>query len=1039
MRKILRSISLLLASMTLLSAVSCSDNQGETDEQFDEATLMVIPNTLRLKQDDDIPDYNYGDKVSIGVARNETEAGQFIIYAQSDIDAFDVGVSTMTNENGDVLPTEAIDIYAEHYIYVPNTQTITADFTAGYYPDALVPMANYVKAEDNEIKRGKNQGVWIEVSAESDTPAGTYTGKIIVNTDGEIKYLTFEVEVYDFDIGKTTHSMSAFNLWSNNTMYVDQLALSHTYSNQELYEKYYEFMVENRIMPSDVPSLNHTDYKAYAQDLYKYASREEVSSYNVPTNADYTVESGNGVSTVNFESFEEMFREILEVAIDKEFDMFAKMYIYVPYHDEPSQSWQYEALRKSSDGIENIKKKLSEEYADELSALGEVGEQINDSLLGVPNIITIMSYQIMDSLVGYVDTWCPVLQMFMDADAQIVLDERIQAGDNVWWYTAGGPSNPLPNYLIHDHMIGSRLIAWMQKDYNVGGNLYWSSNLFGAVDVSKGTSYTVPRDPWTDPMAFSNAAGDGYLMYPGYKYNVDGPISTLRLSAIRDGQEDYEYLYYLESLLDEANLEYDINLQLSDYVRDLYDRLYTKVKPIVDQEEFIRVREEIVNLIYALQDKDFSLIVQLNGCNADEQTQSVTVFAASGAEITINGQKVAGIPCGNGMMYNVGVPLSNDRNEVVVQATKGDKTLTLVRNVGGKTKVLENFENANDAKDCVAVSGVTASIEEGSRNVLTGQKSLKVDVEKQEIATSNYVRFRSAKGYDFTDAASYQTIEMDVYNASSETIVLNFATNQVSAMSSFYVEGYEKAHISVSFACLKEAEVKDLSYFQITFSNHDATLYLDNIIVTYKQYSRVSRTVKTSDIEATDVLSTGAAKFDSQGNLILTSFEEKQDLQRVILHNLYNSYASQVDNEDCVTDGSYALEIIYNGVHTMPGNYGEPSIRFYRSNNAFTGFYGADFDIFDYKTFEFDITNYGDTLPITVHIANQRTAKTTDYVTIPAGESMHVVIDINKDKLNAIMVQEDFGELFYISIAWSKPGSAQVAKHFFIDNVKLCK
>ena len=718
MKKILKcSLSLILACITALPATACKGNENKGENvNFDEATLHVIPNTLRIKQDDDIPEYGYGDTVSVSVAKNETESGQFIIYAQSNISRFDVGVSVLKNENGDILPAEAVEIYAEHYLYVPNTQTITEDFTAGYYPDALVPMANYVAAGDNEIKRGHNQGVWIDVSAESDTPAGIYQGNIIVNTDGEIKKLNFEVEVYNFDIGKATHSMSAFNLWSNNALYVDQLALAHTYSDEELYEVYYEFMVENRIMPSDIPSLNYTDYEAYAQDIYEYAKREEVSSFNVQTKDIYSVANGNGVSTVNCEEFEIMFREFLDISIEKEFNLFEKMYIYVPYHDEPSQSWQYEALRESSDGIENVKTKLSEEYQEELASLGELGAQINESLLGVPNIITIMSYQIMNSLVGYVDTWCPVLQMFMDADAQIILDERIQAGDNVWWYTAGGPSNPLPNYLIHDHMIGSRLIGWMQKDYNVGGNLYWASNLFGAVDVSKGTSYTIPRDPWTDPMAFYNAAGDGYLMYPGYKYNVDGPISSLRLAGIRDGQEDYEYLYYLETLLEKANLKYDIELQLSDYIRTLYDRLYTKVKPIVDQEELIRVREEIVQLIYALQDEDFSLLVNLNGKDASAQTQGVSIFAASDAQVKVNGQTVSGIPSGSGTMYNISVPVTSVENEVVVEATKGGKTLTLTRNLGGKVRTLEDFEKVNTVNDCVATSGVTAAIETSESN-----------------------------------------------------------------------------------------------------------------------------------------------------------------------------------------------------------------------------------------------------------------------------------------------------------------------------------
>ncbi|MBE7078636.1 MAG: DUF4091 domain-containing protein [Clostridiales bacterium] len=1042
MKKFLKRITAsLLALMLFSSFAACSsdEEQAAGKKSNTKATLSVIPNTLRLKQDDDIPDYGYGDTVSIGVAKNETEAGQFIIYATKDISAFSVGVSELKNEDGEVLPASAVEIYAEHYIYVPNTQTINTEaFTAGYYPDAIVPMANYVWSGENQISKGNNQGVWVEVSAESDMQAGVYTGEIIVNTDGEIRKLQLEVEIYNFDIGKETHTMSAFNLWSSTTMYVDQIAQGHTYSSTELYEKYYDFMVENRIMPMDVPSMNLTDYEAYAEDLYKYVSREDVSSYNVPTTDIYTTENGNGVSTVNCEEFEEMFRAILDVAIEKEFDMFKKMYIYVPYHDEPSQSWQYEALRESSDGIENVKKKLAEEYAEELSTLGELGEQIKDSLLNVPNIITIMSYGILNSLVGYVDTWCPVLSTFMDAEAEIVLQERLEAGDQIWWYTCNGPLNPLPNYHIHDNLISSRLMGWIAQDYNVGGNLYWSSNAFSYIDIMSGTSSTIPRDVWTDSMAFSTTAGDGYLMYPGYKYNVDGPISTLRLASIRDGQEDYEYLYYLESLIEKANLHYGVEVQLNDYVDDLYNRLFTKVKPIVDQEEFLRVREELVNLIYALQDEDFSMLVNLGSTNTDSQTRTVTVFAKAGVSVAINGKGATGISCGEGMMYTAAVPLDKTVNEVVVTATaQNGRRLEVVRNLGGRVQTLEDFEDMTETKSITAVNCNT-SIESESDNVLTGEKSLKVEVKQTETG-NRYLRFRQASGYDFSASESFAKVEFDVYNASNETVILNFDTNQASSISAFYVEGGEKEHISVSFAALKESEVKDVTYFQITFSNVEATLYLDNLQVHYRQYATLRQTVKQSTIADVNEVSYNPTK-DSKGNLLMTGFEDEESLRRTMFHNLYNSYVDLVDYADCVTEGKYALEVIYNGTATMPGSYGNPNIRFYNLNQSYTGFFGKDFNVFDYKTFECDITNYGETFQLCVNLANRRGAKTYDYITIPSNETVHVRVDINADKLNAVMVQENFGALFYIALAWDKPVSTQsAAKHFYVDNVKLCK
>ena len=46
------------------------------------------------------------------------------------------------------------------------------------------------------------------------------------------------------------------------------------------------------------------------------------------------------------------------------------------------------------------------------------------------------------------------------------------------------------------------------------------------------------------------ANGDGSLICPG----PDGPLSTIRLENIRDGLEDYEYLYALARIVDQIKL-----------------------------------------------------------------------------------------------------------------------------------------------------------------------------------------------------------------------------------------------------------------------------------------------------------------------------------------------------------------------------------------------------------------------------------------------------------------------------------------------------
>ena len=57
-----------------------------------------------------------------------------------------------------------------------------------------------------------------------------------------------------------------------------------------------------------------------------------------------------------------------------------------------------------------------------------------------------------------------------------------------------------------------------------------------------------PDVPW-DPNTFGRYNGDGYLLYPGPK---GVPYPSIRLKALRDGFEDYEYMWLLRGLVQKA-------------------------------------------------------------------------------------------------------------------------------------------------------------------------------------------------------------------------------------------------------------------------------------------------------------------------------------------------------------------------------------------------------------------------------------------------------------------------------------------------------
>lgn len=150
---------------------------------------------------------------------------------------------------------------------------------------------------------------------------------------------------------------------------------------------------------------------------------------------------------------------------------------------------------------------------------------------GVP----ILDATMCPELVGSVDIWCPQVQEYQHHQDQFAAARAV--GDRVWCYTCCSPGGPWLNRLLDMELLRPTLFGWAAAHFGLDGYLHWGLN-----------HYSPEQDPFQQNVVAwgsenSLPAGDTHIVYPG----TDGPWSSIRLEAQREGCEDYELLRRLQA------------------------------------------------------------------------------------------------------------------------------------------------------------------------------------------------------------------------------------------------------------------------------------------------------------------------------------------------------------------------------------------------------------------------------------------------------------------------------------------------------------
>ena len=578
------------------------------------AYVWGAPDTVAVLQDLSVKDQceywgeewlDSSDKLCCEGIKGDVSALQVMITAKKDVSSFYLTAGDLKREGGeDIIHAENIEILAERYIEVvnPSATAITANVFAGWYPDALIPIAAYKTKKENKIASGNNQGIWLNVTIPEDAAAGEYKGTMQLELDGAKLNLPLAVKVYDVTMPETVHAKTAFGIWYGEIEKGEELTDANG-NEIDWGGSYYDFLISKRITPQQteymsIVSLSGNNYSKFVNEMVKLARNEKVTTYRIPYRAKSDAELGNVVDQdVLVAMLTAMAQKNVELkAGGEDIDLFEKAYFYFASEiDEPKPS-NYGAVRYCDRAVTNAKNAVA--------PLLDSYPELKKSLLSVPHVVT-ATVDCMDGneATGGVQTWCTEVQRYTASALSSVWQRRLskskyQIGEGFWIYMTMTSNNPFPSLQTDDNLLSQRTTFWMNKYYGIDCYLYWN-----ACNYSKFVGEFIKRDIWNDPNSYYNINGDGQLTYPGSKYDLTTPISTLRLESLRQGTEDYEYLYLLEKAINKYNLTHERSYDPNKVMARFYGDVFTlgTLTSKTNIEKFSSARKELLVLLEAVE------------------------------------------------------------------------------------------------------------------------------------------------------------------------------------------------------------------------------------------------------------------------------------------------------------------------------------------------------------------------------------------------------------------------------------------------------
>ncbi len=499
--------------------------------------------------------------IRLSAARGEAASCQLLISAIREQPTITVEAGPLQGPGGASLPASQLDLWLVGYEQSGRLADRAPD--REWWPEFLLPFA------DLRVPPGQSRALWLTVNVPRDARAGDYQGLVTLASGAERMEVRLRLHVWDFAL-PVRPALENDNWWcvdeyNGYDTYFDRRSLADYEENCRFLSKYRTScaLTGNDPLP-DLVKITRTGPERYEFDFSQFDKYLEIAfrygtngwNPNMSCNSGFVAYLAGGlwfdvkgIDAVTDQEVVLVPRRQLQFANHEEWHKQLVIDINQPIS---RQFWKaYVAHLKAKGWLEACNFELMDEnegtdhYVAVHRALHELVPELRLMSYGAGPVSH-------PKAIGINGTWAPLLSRVpLEATA---MAERRAAGDRVWMYVCGARKSSQRGHTADIYMsdppLDRRILAWQCWKYNLQGFLFYANNQWKPHldrDPAQFDFPVLPVQYWDPDNRGAVAADVGRIVYPWKQ--ADGNyrlIPGIRLENLREGLQDFDYLYLLQ-------------------------------------------------------------------------------------------------------------------------------------------------------------------------------------------------------------------------------------------------------------------------------------------------------------------------------------------------------------------------------------------------------------------------------------------------------------------------------------------------------------